>query len=327
MSLKLIRAKASICLVSIKPNHLILRAKLYSKIRAFFAERNIIEVETPLLCQHTVTDPHIESFAVPIENKTTNTVTHYFLQTSPEYAMKRLLAANSGPIYQICKAFRVGESGHQHNPEFTMLEWYRPGFNHHDLMNEIDLFLQYTIDTPSSEKITYQQLFFQHLEIDPLNIDLLSLKKIIAEKNIAINTTDLNHDTCLQILLSHLIEPHLGIEKPLFLYDFPPSQAALAKLNGAVAERFELYIHGSEIANGFHELTDPAEQIMRFQKNQMDRKWHHQFIPEIDHYLINALESGLPACAGVAIGIDRLLMQYANTNMIHDVIAFPFHCA
>lgn len=313
--------------MSTKPNPLLLRAKLYARIRAFFAEKNIIEVETPLLCQHTVTDPHIESFAVPIQNKKTNTLTHYFLQTSPEYAMKRLLAANSGPIYQICKAFRVGESGHQHNPEFTMLEWYRPGFNHHDLMNEIDLFLQYTIQTQPAEKIAYQELFLQHLKIDPLHIDLLSLKKIIAEKNIAINTADLDHDTCLQILLSHVIEPHLGVEKPLFLYDFPPSQAALAKLNGAVAERFELYINGSEIANGFHELTDPTEQEMRFRKNQMDRQHNNQFIPEIDHYLIDALKSGLPNCAGVAIGIDRLLMQHAKTNTIHDVIAFPFHCA
>jgi lysyl-tRNA synthetase class 2 len=302
-----------------------LRAKLYASIRAFFAERDVMEVETPLLCQHTVTDPHIESFSVPI-----SPVTTYFLQTSPEYAMKRLLAAGSGSIYQITKSFRVGESGHQHNPEFTMLEWYRPGFNHHDLMDEINVFLQYTVQTPPAEKISYQQLFLNHLNIDPLQINLDDLKKLIGKNNILIDANHLDHDTCLQILLSHLIEPKLGIQKPLFLYDFPPSQAALSKIRhekNPVAERFELYINGAEIANGFHELTDSEEQIDRFQKNQMARRKNNQFVPEIDHYFIDALKAGLPNCAGVAVGIDRLLMHYAKTKNIHDVINFPFERA
>ena len=301
-----------------------LRAQLYAKIRAFFAERNVLEVETPLLCQHTVTDPHIESFAVPIYTSTPTHTDTYFLQTSPEYAMKRLLAAGSGAIYQITKSFRVGESGHQHNPEFTMLEWYRPGFNHHDLMNEIDLLLQYAIKTKPAEKITYQDLFLRHLKIDPHNCELDALKKLIFEKDIVIDTAQCDHDTCLQILLSHCIEPLLGINNPLFLYDFPASQAALSKIEGQIAHRFELYIHGSEIANGFYELTDAVEQQNRFEKNKIVRKNNQQYIPNIDHYFINALRSGLADCAGVAIGIDRLLMQYAKTKNIQDVITFPF---
>lgn len=305
--------------------HLQQRAQLYAKIRAFFVERHVMEVETPLLCQHTVTDPHIESFSVPI-----NANKNYYLQTSPEYAMKRLLSAGSGCIYQITKSFRVGEAGHQHNPEFTMLEWYRVGFNHHDLMNEIDLFLQYTIESVPAEKISYEKLFLDHLKINPLTIKLSELKQLIVEKNIIIETQTLDHDACLQILLSHLIEPHLGAEKPLFLYDFPPSQAALAKIRYdtlPVAERFELYINGSEIANGFHELTDTVEQQKRFEKNQLARSNNQQVVPKIDHYFISALQLGLPQCAGVAIGIDRLLMHAVKTNKIQDVISFPFDCA
>lgn len=301
------------------------RAQLYAKIRAFFSERNILEVETPLLCQHTVTDPHIESFSVPIEKNK-----NYFLQTSPEYAMKRLLAAGSNSIYQITKSFRRGETGRQHNPEFTILEWYRVGFNHHDLMDEINLFLQVVINTKPAEKISYQNLFLQYLNIDPFKINLTELKKMIAEKNIHVDTQYMGHDTALQILLSHLIEPQLGINAPLFLYDFPPSQAALSKIRHdkpTVAERFELYINGSEIANGFHELTDPAEQENRFQKNQLTREKNHQTVPDIDYYFLTALQSGLPDCAGVAIGIDRLLMQYAKTSHIHDVIGFPIEIA
>lgn len=301
------------------------RAILYAKIRAFFADRQVLAVETPLLCQHTVTDPHIDSFAVPI-----NTHNNYYLQTSPEYAMKRLLASGSGCIYQITKSFRMGESGHQHNPEFTMLEWYRIGFNHHDLMQELDELLQYVMQSKPAEKISYQALFLKNLHIDPLSATLINLKKCIAAHQINIDTTHIDHDTALQILLSHLIEPTLGAEKPLFLYDFPPTQAALSKIRHdelPVAERFELYIDGSEIANGFHELTDAAEQHDRFKKNQFARQNNQQFIPNIDHYFIDALHKGLPACAGVAVGLDRLLMKIVKTNAIKDVVSFTFDCA
>jgi len=311
---------ASVWKPTASPINLKLRAQLYSKIRQFFLERNVLEVETPLLCHHTVTDPHIESFAV-------HTHTTYYLQTSPEYAMKRLLAAGSGSIYQITKSFRIGESGRQHNPEFSLLEWYRVDFNHHDLMNEIDLFLQFTINTKPAEKISYQNLFLTHLTIDPFKSTLSALKKLIVENNIRIDLDQLDFDTALQILLSHVIEPTLGIEKPLFLHDFPITQAALSTIrhdDPPVAERFELYLQGAEIANGFHELTDPVEQENRFKKNQIVRKNHNQSIPTIDYYFIDALKYGLPACAGVAIGLDRLLMYYAKITSISEVIAFPF---
>lgn len=297
------------------------RAELYKNLRAFFASKNILEVETPLLCQHTVTDCHIDSFS--LENKSR------FLQTSPEYAMKRLIAAGSGSIYQICKSFRNGESGKKHNPEFTMLEWYRIGFDHHDLMNEIDELLQFILKTQPAEKIAYRELFLKFLTIDFFKADLSQLKKIILDNNIGINVDAIDFDTALQILLTHLIEHKLGFDKPLFLYDFPISQAALAKIRGGefpVAERFELYINGIEIANGFHELTDPAEQQKRFAKDQDKRQENKKFIPEIDQHFIASLKS-LPNCAGVAIGLDRLLMYCADTKNIQDVICFPWESA
>ena len=301
------------------------RAKLYADIRAFFAARSVIEVETPLLCQYTVTDPHIESFAVPITPSK-----NYYLQTSPEYAMKRLLSAGNGSIYQITKSFRAGECGHQHNPEFSMLEWYRVDFNHHDLMHELDELLQFTAQTEPAEKISYEQLFLQHLNINPLTATTDELKSLIAAHDIDVDSTAFDHDTALQILLSHCIEPKLGIEKPLFLYDFPPTQAALSIIRQdalPVAERFELYIDGSEIANGFHELTDPIEQKKRFEKNQQARKTNQQRVPDIDHYFMDALTQGLPPCAGVAVGLDRLLMKIMKTDLIREVVSFDFECA
>lgn len=300
-----------------------LRADFYRKVRAFFSERDILEVETPLLCQHCVTDPHIESFPVNT-GVTFSQKKHYFLQTSPEYAMKRLLAAGSGAIYQICKAFRQEESGSQHNPEFTMLEWYRPGYDHHDLMNEIDLFFQATLNCQPADKISYQQLFLTHLSIDPLNISLSALYKKIEAHHIDISLENIDHDTALQILLTHLIEPKLGIDNPLFIYDFPASQAALAKINGPIAQRFEAYINGKEVANGFHELSNADEQEKRFQQDQAQRKKNTQHIPEIDQRFIQALDHGLPDCAGVAIGLDRLLMTLAGINHIDQVITFPW---
>ena len=279
-------------------------------------------METPLLCQHTVTDPHIESFQVPVRVDQ-----HYFLQTSPEYAMKRLLSQGSGSIYQISKSFRLGELGKTHNPEFSMLEWYRIGFNHHDLMDELDALLQCTVQTAPAEKISYRELFLQHLKIDPFFADLSQLKKLMLSHSINVNLDNIDHDTALQLLLSHRVEPNMGIKKPLFVYDFPISQAALSNIrleNPPVAERFELYMHGSEIANGFHELTHASEQEDRFKKNQRIRKNNQQFVPEIDYYFIDALKNGLPSCAGVAVGLDRLLMQATKTSSIQAVISFPF---
>ena len=288
------------------------RAKFLAKIRSFFAERHVIEVETPLLSQHTVTDPYIESFQVDDR----------FLQTSPEYAMKRLLAAGSGPIYQIAKAFRHSEQGHQHNPEFSMLEWYRPGFDYMNLIEEIDELLQFILNTLPADKISYQDLFIEKLSIDPLNCSLDTLHNLLKKNNIDQYE---DFDTSLQLLLTHLIEPTLGLEKPIFIFDFPASQSALAKLkNKKIAERFEAYYKNQEIANGWTELGDAKEQQQRFEANQKQRRLKIKIIPKIDSHLINALKSGFPECSGVAMGVDRLIMLAQNTNKISEVISFDW---
>lgn len=303
------------------------RAEVYTQIRQFFSERNILEVETPLLCQHTITDIYIESFKT--EYQSAPIKKSYFLQTSPEYAMKRLLTHGIGAIYQICKAFRQGDFGRQHNPEFTLLEWYRPDFNHHQLMDEVDNFLQLILKSPKAEKISYELLFKRHVDLNPFLCtkkelyDFIHEKKLLAPKQIV----HLDKDTCLQVILSHLIEPNLGKTKPIFVYDFPSTQAALAKVrddNPPVAERFELYINGMEIANGFHELSNAKEQRHRFMQDQDYRKHHQQFIPDIDERFISALDNNFPECSGVALGIDRLLMILTNTNKIADILTFPW---
>jgi lysyl-tRNA synthetase class 2 len=240
--------------------------------------------------------------------------------------MKRLLAAGSGPIYQICKAFRNGEHGRNHNPEFSMLEWYQPGFNHQDLMQEIDELLQFLLQTPPAKKHSYQALFEETLNIDPHQCELETLYDLAQQAGLN-QTQDLDRDTVLQVLLNHYIEPQLGFECPVFLYDFPASQAALAKIRPGhppVAERFELYMNGAELANGFHELADAREQKQRFEAEQNQRK---NQAPEVDPYLIAALESGLPACAGVAIGLDRLVMAASSSTHIREVISFDWERA
>jgi len=302
------------------------RAQLIQHIRAFFYKRNVMEVETPLLCQHTVTDPHIESFQSEFNFSPLSQT--YFLQTSPEYAMKRLVSAGSGAIFQICKAFRNGEVGSQHNPEFSILEWYRPGFTHHDLMQEVDALFQHVLHTQPADQCRYRDLFLTHLQFDPFTIEKNALQQQVQTHCPGIDTHSLSHDDALTILLTHCIEPHLGRDKPIFIYDYPASQCALATLRHEkthdVAQRFELYYKGKECANGFHELTNAAEQQQRFEKNQQQRQANNQFIPAIDSRFIDALQAGLPACAGVAVGIDRLMMLALSTNDINDVISFDF---
>lgn len=301
------------------------RAKLYSDIRNFFAERNVLEVETPLLSQHTVTDINIESFQTTYYNRKE---LHYYLQTSPEYAMKRLLASGSGAIYQICKAFRNGERGSQHNPEFSILEWYRPNFSYYDLMNEIDELLQVTLRTKKSIRKTYSELFLEYLSINPFRVSLKELKSL--SKQLSLEVTDYDRDTLLQFIFTHALEPKIGFGEPLFVYDFPSSQAALAKIhpqNSKIALRFELYIDGLECANGFEELTDPKEQRNRFEQDILKRRKKGLLDIKIDHRFLSALESGLPPCAGVAVGLDRLLMIKTKTRKINEVITFPIDFA
>jgi lysyl-tRNA synthetase class 2 len=239
------------------------RAQILASIRQFFAERQVLEVETPLMCQFTVTDPHVIGIPAIYTAIGSSVEKTMFLQTSPEYAMKRLLAAGMGSIYQISKAFRQGEVGRLHNPEFTMLEWYRLGFDHHALMDEMDALLQLILQTAPAERVKYGELFQHYLNINPHTADEKILKACALEKNIPLSGDLPNRDAWLDLLWTHHIELLVGRERPLFLYDFPVSQAALAKIRHealSVASRFEVYFKGVELANGFHELQDSDEQ-------------------------------------------------------------------
>lgn len=369
-------------------NNVRLRAQILQQIRAFFAERDVLEVETPLLCHATATDPHLHSFALQHTQ-----LGRLFLQTSPEFAMKRLLASGSGSIYQICKAFRDDEIGRHHNPEFTMLEWYRVGFDHHQLMDEMDALLQQILAVKPAERITFRDVFWREFEIDPLHCEIENLQQLAQKHNIHFDSSQefsqiesstniegtqanpskptshsqkseiINHDkplnsqyvgdgvkstqnldkrnqtnvikhelavnmerdTWLQLLFTHCIEPNLGIERPSFIYDYPASQAQLSKIryeDPPVAERFEVYVKGIELANGYHELTDADEQRQRFLADNHTR--HNMSLPQlpVPHKLLAALESGLPACSGVALGVDRLIMLAANANHIEQTISF-----
>ena len=309
-----------------------LRAEILAKIRTFFAQRNILEVETPLLSHATVTDIHLHSFhtCYQFDNLKNNIL---YLQTSPEYAMKRLLAAGSGPIYQICKAFRnVGESGHLHNPEFSLLEWYRPNFDHFHLMNEVDELLSLILNTLPAERITYAKLFLRYTGIDPHHASINELKNKAIDLGIFIDNLDFSdRDSWLHLLMSHVIEPQLGRNnRASFVYDFPASQAALARIrvsNPPVAERVEVYLEGMELANGFHELSDANEQRQRFINDLKKRRAMNLPLIPMDENLLSALEHGLPNCAGIALGIDRLIMLAIKAKHINETISFPLQRA
>ncbi len=320
-----------------------LRSRIIAEIRNFFAQRGVLEVETPLLCKTTTTDPHVASFKFEQPNNTalqssdlnSNRIhfskkTHpsnVYLQTSPEFAMKRLLASGSGCIYQICKAFRLEESGRYHHPEFSMLEWYRVGFDHHQLMDEIDAMMQTVANTEVAERISYREIFQNFLDINPHTSDAVELEDCARLNGIKglENPNPNDTDFWLHLLLSHCIEPHLGRQRPVFIFDFPASQAALARIcsaNSPIAERFELYWNGIELANGYHELTDVTEQQRRCYADNDKR--HQLNLPKIpiDEQLMAALANGMPDCAGVALGLDRLVMLIAKERAIKEVISF-----
>lgn len=303
-------------------DNLRLRAQILAKIRHFFADRQVMEVETPALGRYTTTDKHIKSIAIqdPLQGD-------FYLQTSPEFAMKRLLAAGSGDIYQICKSFRAQEQGSKHNPEFTMLEWYRLGFDHHRLMEEVDELVRLVLHTPPAARITYRQLFLTYCTLDIHECCDEDLQQKIRVQGWMDAVESLDRDTCLQLLMSHCIEPQLGFSAPVLVLDFPKSQAALARLSQTsppVAQRFELYICGNEIANGFHELSDADEQQSRFLQEQQHRRANNDPVPLMDPQFLAALRHGLPNCAGVALGIDRLVMLAAKSQHIHEVLTFPW---
>ncbi|MCF2857571.1 elongation factor P--(R)-beta-lysine ligase [Pseudoalteromonas sp. SMS1] len=307
------------------------RANILAKIRAFFAAREVMEVETPCLSQASVTDVYLATFSTEFVGPSHAKGLPLYLQTSPEFAMKRLLAAGSGAIYQIGKAFRNEESGRHHNPEFTMLEWYRPGFDEFDLMDEIDCLMRTVLSCDVATRMSYQDAFRAHLRIDPLTIELEALKVVCGQygyKDIAAQEQSV--DALLQLLFCMEIEPQIGKDAPCFVYHFPASQAALAQLNDAdprVAGRFELYYQGMELANGFNELTNADEQSKRFDKDNQVRA--QMGLPQIDkdQRFLKALEHGLPTCAGVALGIDRLVMLATGKSEIQEVIAFDVNRA
>ncbi len=305
-----------------------MRARVMAEIRAFFHRQGVMEVETPICSRSAATDPSLESLATRYTGPGAPAGMPLYLHTSPEFPMKRLLAAGAGPIYQICKVFRDGEVGRLHNPEFTLLEWYRPGFDHHRLMDEVEQLLQSLMPEPLAvRRVSYQALFQQQLQLNPHQASAGQLRDCALNQGVAgIERLDLPHrDAWLDLLMTHCIESSLG-PGLCFVYDYPASQAALARVRPGsppVAERFELYINGVEVANGFHELTDAAEQQRRFEQDLRVRAAAGQPLVPMDRHLLAALDLGLPDCAGVALGIDRLIMQLTGAEQISQVLAFP----
>jgi lysyl-tRNA synthetase class 2 len=311
------------------------RAKILQQIRQFFAERNVVEVETPALSQGTVTDVYLDALSCKYDFLADSPVGHsteLFLQTSPEFHMKRLLASGYGCIFQIAKAFRHEESGKNHNPEFTMLEWYRIGFDQFDLMSEVAELLQVVLASNKAIFTSYQDIFIETVAVDPLVatfdqlVEVLNRRDKAADWLIEMNDADL----LLQFIFTEIIEPTIGIEQPQFIYDFPIAQASLAKRSiddARVAQRFECYFKGIELVNGFNELTDANEQQIRFEEDNAKRKEQGLPVKPIDTNFIAALNHGLPQCSGVALGIDRLVMLALNIKNISEVQSFSIERA
>jgi len=302
-----------------------LRAAVFAKIRQFFAERAVLEVDVPVLSKKAVSDPFIDAMDVSYRHYPEDVSQQYYLQSSPEYAMKRLLAAGSGCIYQMGKVFRNGEAGRRHNPEFTMLEWYRVAFDERGLMDEVAALISAVTDIKTFRRISYQQAFKDYLAVDINGASDRELAEIM-RRQVEVSG-DYDRDGWLNLLMSHCIEPQL--QGAVFIYNYPASQAALARVKedrhgNAVAARFELFIDGVELANGYHELTDSREQQRRFEKDQSQRKALNFPVRPLETRLVSALEHGLPDCAGVALGVDRLLMLALTKSSISEVLPFDF---
>ncbi len=290
---------------------LIEKAAMLTKIRDFFYHRQVVEVETPLLLPSSNPSPQLSSFLVD----------HQYLQTSPEFAMKRLIAQGSGDIFQICKAFRKEEQSTIHHPEFTILEWYRLDYNHHQLIEETIALMRLFFPTTPVQKVTYQQLFWDFYQINVEQTSLEQLRTLGAEHQLSF--PDFSTAQWIEALFTLLIEPQLPYEQITFVYDFPANQAMLAKINQQTqkAERFEIYFRHLELGNGFHELNDQQEQLQRFtQDNQLRQRLSLPTIP-IDEQFIASL-AHLPNCAGIAIGLDRLFLLIHDKTNLDDVLPF-----
>ncbi|HET7649108.1 MAG TPA: EF-P lysine aminoacylase EpmA [Gammaproteobacteria bacterium] len=304
-----------------------LRAELLKRLRAFFDARGVLEVETPALSHAGATDRHLASFRIDAAQSS------FYLHTSPEFPMKRLLAAGSGDIWQICKVFRAGEAGRFHNPEFTLIEWYRIGFDHRRLMKEVAELVCELVPTVGREPeyLTYRDAFQRYAQIDPFQAEPAQCRTALMQTGREPPPESaLDVDGWLDLLAGERVYPALGHGHVTFVYDYPVSQAALARVRAGdppVAERFEAFVNGVELANGFHELADPGEQRRRFERDLQQRGADNLPMMPIDERLLQALGHGLPDCAGVALGFDRLMMLAAGAGSIADVIAFPFERA
>jgi len=308
--------------------HLRLRAGVYAGIRAFFAERHVLEVETPMLSAAGNTDPNIQSFSTRFTGHVDAGSPWRWLRTSPEFPLKRLLAAGVGDCYELGRVFRDGEAGGRHNPEFTMLEWYRVGWNDATLAREVLELLEVLLlgagRTIDIVETTYRGLFRDALGVDALTDPVERLREALGD--IGIDPEGLERDDWLDLLMTHRIQPKFPRDRVTVVSDFPASQCALARIrhdDPPVAERFEVYVGPYEVANGYHELNDAAEQRARFERDNAKRRERGTPEVPIDERLLAVLDT-MPDCAGVALGVERLLMVLAGTDAIADVLAFPF---
>lgn len=301
-----------------------LRARLLGQLRAHFASTGALEVETPVLVRAAVTDVHLESLGVHRADGTQVG----FLQTSPEYAMKRLLCAGAPDIFQVARVFREGERGRNHNPEFTMVEWYRRGMDHIALMGDVEALLRSLLEplreVGPTRTVTYAEAFQDCLGCDPLNVPAADLDACLRERGTDVPAALANdRDGLLDLAMAIHVAPGFAADRLTFVHDFPASQAALARVRGPVASRFEAFWGGLELANGFHELDDPVEQSRRFAADLVMRARHGRPRREPDSRFLAALAAGLPSCAGVALGLDRVVMVATGASRIDEVIAFP----
>ena len=306
-----------------------LRARLYALIRSFFAARNVLEVETPILSAGANTDPNIQSFSTQFSGHIDSGARERWLRTSSEFAQKRLLAAGVGDNYELGRVFRNGEAGRRHNPEFTMLEWYRVGWDHRRLIDEavqlIDAALQLVDRRAHLMQTSYRDLFVAACGLDPFRADEAQLRAAL--RDVQIDAHGLTRDDWLDLVLTHMIQPAFPADRITVIYDYPASQCALAKIRDGdppVAERFEIYVGVHELANGYHELTDAVTQRQRFERDNIRRHERGEAQLPLDERLLAALHEGMPDCAGVALGIERLLMAMTGSDDIRDVLAFSF---
>ena len=309
------------------------RAAMLARLRAFFAERGVLEVETPLLSAETTLDPHLEPLSSRVEAPGIERRRMY-LQTSPELAMKRLLAAGSGSIYQVCKAFRGGERGRWHNPEFTILEWYRVGWDVHRLMTEVAALIETLL--AGSRRLEpavytgYADLLRRHAGVDPYEASTGDLRRAVEDTRSPVETSGLDRDDLLSRLFGERVEPRLEPDRVTIVFGYPASQAAMARIDASdprTAERFEAYVGGIELANGYGELVDPREQRRRLESDRARRREFGRPLPPMPHRFLAALEAGLADCAGVALGLDRLLGLELDANGIDELVPFPIERA